>query len=60
MDRGRWPAHVTTVEELRSLLRHDPEQFCKVLDELIAECDDDVTKSFWVNVKQFAQRSLRE
>lgn len=58
MSRER--AHVPTVEELRSFLRDDPDKFCKALDELIVECDDDVTKELWLNVKLFAQRSIRE
>lgn len=57
--RDRQPAHVATIEELRRILRDDPEAFCRELDTILECCTDEVTRTFWVNVQELAREDLR-
>lgn len=56
--RSSSPAHVTTAEDLRRILRDDPEAFCGVIDGLIERSDDEVTKDFWQNVRELVKGEL--
>lgn len=46
-----------TVEQLRTILEHDPDGFQNTVDKLIAECTDPATISFWKAVKTFAKQT---
>ena len=45
-----------TVEQLRTLLRSDPDKFEETLQQLIATCTDPDTVRVWIALKEFARR----
>ena len=44
-----------TVVDLQTILRTDPDAFDAECEKIIDATDDDVTKEFWENVREFAR-----
>jgi len=43
------------VTDLQTILRTDPDAFDAECEKIIDATDDDVTKEFWENVREFAR-----
>lgn len=46
-----------TVEQLRRILRSDPDGFYRTIDTMVKTCDDEATIEFWLAVREFAKKT---